>query len=104
MKFKKEGDFLGKTALLAEKEAGIPEQVCFFKLDGRRIGRPGTPVLDPSGKEVGTVLSGTYSPVLEQPIGSALVRTSALEAGGLLLDLRGNRSPLIPAKPPLHRS
>jgi aminomethyltransferase len=95
-------DFIGKNALTEQKEKGIPRRVIHFKLEGRRIAREGTPVLDASGEAVGQVLSGTLSPVLNCPIGSAIVRTEAKDAP-LFVDLRGNQLALQVAKPPLHR-
>lgn len=95
-------DFIGKNALTEQKENGIPRRVLYFKLEGRRIAREGTPVIDSKGQEVGQVLSGTLSPVLNCPIGSAIVRTEAKDAP-LFVDLRGNRLPLQVAKPPLHK-
>jgi len=96
-------DFIGKNALAEQKESGIPRRVVHFKLEGRRIAREGTPVIDGAGEEVGQVLSGTLSPMLNCPIGSAIVRTDAKDAP-LFVDLRGNQLALQVAKPPLHKT
>jgi len=105
VKFNKESDFTGRKALLAKKEAGLAEQVAFFILEDRRIAREGTNVLDAAGKTCGRVLSGTQSPVLRKPIGSALLSRARLETGEeLFVDIRKNRIPLIITKPPLHLS
>jgi len=96
-------DFIGKNALTEQKESGIPRRVVHFKLEGRRIAREGTPIVNVSGEAVGQVLSGTLSPMLNCPIGSAIVRTEAKDAP-LFVDLRGNVLPLQIAKPPLHKS
>ena len=101
VKFDKE-DFVGKAALLAQHEGGVPRRVVHFRLDERRIAREGTPVVDDSGNTVGEVLSGTKSPILGCPIGSALV-DSASAAGPLYVELRGNRPALEIARPPLHK-
>ena len=95
-------DFIGKNALTEQKEQGIPRRVIHFKLEGRRIAREGTPVLDSSGEPVGKVLSGTLSPILNCPIGSAIVLTESKDAP-LFVDLRGNQLALQVAKPPLHK-
>jgi len=95
-------DFIGKNALTEQKEKGIPRRVLHFKLEGRRIAREGAPVVDASGEAVGQVLSGTMSPILNCPIGSAIVRTEAKDAP-LFVDLRGNQLALQVAKPPLHK-
>jgi len=54
------------------------------------------------GEPVGKVLSGTLSPILNCPIGTAIVLTEAQDAP-LFVDLRGNHLPLQIAIPPLHK-
>ncbi|MEM9226373.1 MAG: glycine cleavage system aminomethyltransferase GcvT [Verrucomicrobiota bacterium] len=94
--------FVGKEALAAQAADSSLSLVVFFTLEGRRIARQGTAVLDTEGNAVGEVLSGTMSPVLGQPIGSALVNADA--AAPLCVDLRGNRAELTLKKPPLHQA
>lgn len=99
VKFEKDADFIGRAALLAEKQAGAPQQVVFFKTGDRRIVRADTPVLDAAGATVGKVVSGTLSPMLNEAIGSALVTTAA--AGQpLAVDIRGTKLNLQLVKPP----
>ncbi len=100
VKFRKD-DFVGKEALKLQKKQGIQRQVVHFVLEGRRIAREGSEVIDVDGKSVGNVLSGTLSPILGSPIGSALIATKARD-DQLFVDLRGNRSALKLTKPPLH--
>jgi aminomethyltransferase len=99
VKLDKGGDFIGRAALLAEKQNGAPNKVVFFKTGDRRIIRAETPVLDSAGATVGRVLSGTLSPILNEAIGSALVTTAAA-AAPLLVDVRGTKLPLHLVKPP----
>lgn len=94
--------FCGKQALEAQKTSGVPRRVAHFKLEGRRIAREGTPVLSATGDEVGRVLSGSLSPMIQRPIGSAIVATEA-QAGPLFVDLRGHKLQLEIARPPLHK-
>lgn len=97
VKFDK-GDFVGRAALLAQKQNGPSEKIIFFRTGDRRIVRPGTPVL--AGDEaVGTVVSGTLSPTLGESIGSALV-ASAGAGRELAAEVRGARLPLHRVKPP----
>lgn len=98
----KKPDFMGKEALAKQKEGGLKRNVVHFKLDGRRIARQGAAVLNDRDDDVGRVLSGTLSPMLGRPIGSALVQFEALDKP-LYVDLRGNKEPLQLAKPPLHQ-
>lgn len=98
VKFDK-GPFIGSVALQAEKAAGPARKIVFFKTGDRRIVRAGTPVLDAAGAEVGQVVSGTLSPLLNEAIGSALVSTPAA-AAPLQVDIRGARLNLQLVKPP----
>lgn len=95
VKLKKSYDFIGKEALLRQKENGLLKRVLFFKLEDRRIARQGADVYC-GDEKVGNVLSGTLSPVLNQPIGSLVTRRQE----NLDVDIRGNRIPLLLIKPP----
>lgn len=99
VKLEKGADFIGRTALLAEKENGGPDKVVFFRTGDRRIVRAGCPVLGPGESPAGRVLSGTLSPILNEAIGSALVRASLLSEP-LSADIRGSRIALRLVKPP----
>lgn len=99
VKLDKGVDFVGRAALLAEKQGGSPRQVAFFKTGDRRIVRADTPVLDAAGATVGRVLSGTLSPILNEAIGSALVPAAAV-VQPLSVEIRGARLPLHLVKPP----
>ena len=98
VKFDKHGDFIGRAALAAEKSGGSARKIVFFKTGDRRIVRAGAAVLGPAG-EVGTVVSGTLSPVLNEAIGSALVATGAA-ALPLAVEIRGAPINLQLVKPP----
>ncbi len=99
VKLDKGADFIGRDALLAEKQKGAANKVVFFKTGDRRIVRADTPVLDASGATVGRVLSGTLSPLLNEAIGSALVTTAAASQP-LAVDVRGAKLNLQLVKPP----
>jgi aminomethyltransferase len=99
VKLDKGADFIGRDALLAEKQNGAPQKVVFFKTGDRRIVRADTPVLGADGAIVGRVLSGTLSPILNEAIGSALVATTAA-AQPLSVDIRGTLLNLHLVKPP----
>jgi aminomethyltransferase len=104
VKLDKAGDFIGKEALAAIKAEKSQRVVKFFTLDDRRIARQGEAVW--SGEsQVGEVLSGGYSPVLETAMGSCLIDRSALKAGDPLeVRLRGRSIALELKRPPLHKA
>jgi len=103
VKLKKTSDFIGKDALLKQKSSGIPRRTIFFTMEDRRIARAGSMVY--CGDDVvGEVVSGTQSPILNKPIGSALIKTEFVSSENLEVDLRGKRYTISQAKPPLHKT
>ncbi len=99
VKLDKGADFIGRDALVAEKQNGATHKVVFFKTGDRRIVRAETPVLGDDGAVVGRVVSGTLSPILNEAIGSAWVTTAAA-ARPLAVDIRGTKLNLHLVKPP----
>jgi aminomethyltransferase len=75
------GDFVGRDALLAVKEAGGPAlRLVGFRMVGRGIPRADYPVAV-DGETVGYVTSGGYAPTLDANIGLALVRRAVAGIG-----------------------
>jgi len=99
VKLKKESDFVGKAALIAEKTDGPKRKIVFFKTGDRRIVRPGADVMTTDGAMAGKVVSGTLSPMLNEAIGSALIVASAAD-DSLVVDIRGTKFYLNLVKPP----
>ncbi len=85
----KKADFIGKDALVAQKQQGVPRKLVCLALDDRGIARQGAPVLQ-GGNPIGTVTSGTFSPTLKRALALALVQVPLLEAE-LFLDVRGKQ-------------
>lgn len=96
---KKEGDFIGRESIEAKKKDGPEKKVVFFKTGSRRIARPDTPVLC-GEKVVGKVVSGTFSPILNEAIGSALVDAEVAKKSDLAVDVRGKAMPIERVRPP----
>ncbi|WP_258804929.1 glycine cleavage system aminomethyltransferase GcvT [Pseudarthrobacter sp. NS4] len=93
----KEGDFVGKAALAARKEAGAGttsgRRLVGLKGLGRRAGRAHYPVLK-DGVTVGEVTSGQPSPTLGYPVALAYVDVEYTAPGTALdIDLRGKAEP-----------
>jgi aminomethyltransferase len=99
VKLNKGSDFIGRAALEQESKNGAARKIVFFKTGDRRIVRAGAAVLAEDGRTVGTVVSGTLSPILNEAIGSALVE-SAAASQSLFTDIRGAKLALNPVKPP----
>jgi aminomethyltransferase len=93
----KEGDFVGKAALAAKKEAGAGSttgrRLVGLKGLGRRAGRAHYPVLK-DGVTVGEVTSGQPSPTLGYPVAMAYIDVEHTAPGTALdVDLRGKAEP-----------
>jgi len=103
----KEGDFVGKAALAAKKEAGAGStsgrRLVGLKGQGRRAGRAHYPVLK-DGATVGEVTSGQPSPTLGYPIAMAYVDVEYSAPGTALeIDLRGKAEPFEVVDLPFYR-
>jgi aminomethyltransferase len=91
------GDFLGRGALIAQKEAGLARQLVGFKLDdgARAIARHGYAVVDRAlgtgeAAAIGTVTSGGPGIMVGGAIGLAYVPSALAAAGSrLTIDCRG---------------
>lgn len=79
VKFKK-GEFLGREALLRQKEEGITRKIVGFELLRKGIARPHYPVFI-ERKKVSEVASGTFSPYLKKAIGLAYLPVAFTEIG-----------------------
>ena len=100
------GDFVGRDALVHIKEQGPARRLVAFVVDGRGIPRSGYEIVDEAGAVIGTVTSGTQSPVLGQGIGMGYVpNDSAHTAPGSPVRIlsRGRVMEATVRKPPLHR-
>lgn len=99
VKFGKGVEFIGEAALQRETGSVLARKVIFFKTGDRRIVRAGTPVLNGDENIVGSVLSGTLSPILNEAIGSAIVGATAAKKY-LQVDIRGEKLALRVVQPP----
>ena len=74
------GDFVGRTALLAQREHGVGRKLVGFELRDRGIPRHGYPIrLD--GEPCGEVTSGGHAPFLGKSIGLAYLPAGSCEPG-----------------------
>jgi aminomethyltransferase len=80
VKTKKGTDFIGRDALIAQKEKGLVRKLVGFAMIERGIPRQGYE-LAKDGQVVGFVTTGTFAPTLEQSIGMGYVPTSLTALG-----------------------
>lgn len=91
-----ERDFIGKSALLAEKERGVANKLVGLVLEGRGVIRAHMKVLV-DGVGEGETTSGTMSPTLKKSIGMA--RVPKATGDSVMLEIRGKQIPAKVVKP-----
>jgi aminomethyltransferase len=91
--------FIGRAALEAQREAGVPRQLVGLVMDERGVLRHGQAVLTARG--VGEILSGTFSPTLGKAI--AFARIPAGDPGEVRVDIRGRQVPVRVVRVPFVR-
>ena len=74
------GEFVGRAALVKQKEQGIQRKLIGFEMRGRGIGRDGYEVLL-EGVPAGWVTSGSPAPFLNKNIGLCYLPVAAAQAG-----------------------
>lgn len=68
-------DFIGKAALVAQKQKGLERKIFgFLGLAPGPLPRAEAAILTEDGKEAGVVTSGTFSPTLAKPIAAGFLR------------------------------
>ena len=98
------GDFVGRDALAAQKEQGVKQKLVGFTMADRNFPRHGYPVFH-DGRPSGVVCSGTMSPTLGIPIGTAYLPTAAAKEGTTFeVEIRGKRVPATVVKPPFYKN
>jgi len=97
------GDFVGRDALVAQKERGVPRKLVGFTMAARAFPRHGYPVYY-QGAPSGVVCSGTMSPSLNVPIGTCYLPTEGAKEGtSFEIEIRGKRVPATVVKPPFYK-
>ncbi len=77
------GDFVGRDALVKQKEQGITRKLIGFEMRGRGIGREGYEV-QIDGSAAGWVTSGGPAPALNKNIGLCYLPVAQCEIGRVI--------------------
>jgi aminomethyltransferase len=85
------GDFIGRAALEAQKQAGLTRRLVGFEMLDRAIARHGYPVFV-GGAAAGVVTSGTQTPFLKKAIGMAYVPAGLAPDAEIEIDVRNRRA------------
>jgi aminomethyltransferase len=94
-------DFVGRDALLRQKEAGLSRQLVGFALQDRGVARAGYEIYDSRQRRVGEVTSGTVSPLTKASIGMGYVEAALAPVGTpIFIKVRDKLLAAEVAKPP----
>jgi aminomethyltransferase len=98
-------DFIGKQALLKQREAGLTRKLVGFEMRDRGIARHGYAISDlASGARIGVVTSGTVGPTVGKNIGMGYVPPTHAEPGArIVIDCRGKPAQAEVIKGPFYR-
>lgn len=101
-KFEKKS-FIGKEALLQQKDNGITKRLISFEMQDKAIGRHNYKVFadKDSTENIGYVTSGSPSPSLNKNIGMAYVNSQFAKVGtNIWIEIRGEKKSAIVVKKP----
>jgi aminomethyltransferase len=99
----RKGEFIGRSVLEQQKQAGVTQRLVGLRMSGRNIARHNYPVLH-QGLPVGKVTSGTLSPTLGYPIALAYVPSELSKLGQLLeVEIRGKVYAATVVKRPFYK-
>lgn len=97
-------DFVGAEALRAITKSGPKRKLVGLELEGRRIARQDTPILNDKNEAVGVATSGTFGPTVQKSIAMALVDSAYTPEGTMLqADLKGTPIPAKVVKLPFYK-
>jgi aminomethyltransferase len=98
-----ERDFIGRSALVAQKSGGAPRKLVGLLLEDRAVLRSHQKVIVPAVGE-GEVTSGTFSPTLRTGIALALLDPAVRPGDTVEVDIRGRalsceivKTPFVPS-------
>jgi aminomethyltransferase len=96
------GDFIGREALVRQKEAGPPRRLVGLRLTEKGFPRPGYGIVS-AGDPVGVVTSGTVSPSLGYGVAMGYVTPDLAKAETpLQIDVRGKPVAAVVQRPPFY--
>jgi len=97
------GEFMGRSALFRQKEAGVKKKLVGFELLQKGVPRHGYKIFS-DGKEIGVVTSGNLSPFLNKGIGMGYVQSTYAEIGTeIMIEIRRKTAPAIVVERPFYK-
>ncbi|MFS0575196.1 glycine cleavage system aminomethyltransferase GcvT [Sporosarcina sp. 179-K 3D1 HS] len=96
-------EFIGKAALVKQKEQGVPRKLVGIEMIDKGIPRTGYKVYM-NDEEIGEVTTGTQSPTLKKNIGFALLKSEyATEGNEVFVEVRNKRLKAIVIATPFYK-
>ncbi|WP_100373457.1 glycine cleavage system aminomethyltransferase GcvT [Bacillus sp. FJAT-45037] len=103
VKLNKEADFIGKEALLAQKENGLTRKLVGIEMIDKGIPRTGYEVLM-DDQTIGFVTTGTQSPTLKKNVGLAVIDNTYTELGTeVFVQVRKKKLKAVVTKTPFYK-
>ena len=97
------GDFIGRDALLRQRERGIERTLACLVIDAADADAVGSESIWAGAEPIGYVASGGYGHTVEKSIAFAYLPLQHADAGTeLMVDILGDRRPARVVDPPLH--
>ena len=98
-----DSDFIGREALLKQKENGVNKKLVSFELTEKGVPRQDYPVLADTGEEIGVVVTGMYAPTAHKYCGNALVRPAYTAVGTKIqISIRNKPKAAVVVKRPFY--
>jgi aminomethyltransferase len=96
-------DFIGKEALVQQKNSGLGRRLVGFEMAGRGIARDNYPVLLDT-REIGRVNSGSFGPSVQKAIGMTYLPAEASKVGQRFqVEIRGKKVDAVVVDTPFYR-
>lgn len=103
-RFTENKPFIGREALEKEKAEGVSRKLCCFELTEKGIPRQGYEILDSEEQHIGSVTSGTLSPVLKTGIGMGYLKPEYASPGTeIFIRVRNRKLKAQVVKPPFRK-
>jgi len=99
-----DSDFIGKSALLKQKQDGLHKKLIAFELTTKGMPRQGYAVTNSVGKTIGTVATGLYAPTVDKYCGHAFVPPEyALVGTNINIIIRNKAKSAVVVKRPFYK-
>ncbi len=103
-KFTDHNDFIDRERLQQQKSDGVSRKLVGLTMLERGIPRQGYEILDPKGRKIGEITSGTMSPTLNIGIGMGYVATDYAAPGQeILIRIRNKEPRAVVVKMPIYK-